>query len=951
MNISHVVYICFLLCTSFYSCLCFSQSYTTDLNHIVSKSSLEEQIDSLIAKYNDYIDINHRDHALEVLVEAEKIASENLANNDPVLSNIYAHYADYYGNIGDRIVALEYAERCIAIRRQHFSEDDPDYIEALYNMARFTERIGQYVESNKYLDTIISTSAAGDSILLARSYHLFSLLLIRQNDFESAKKYALIALRQFNDLIGPNSNYSSYAHQELATANFGLGDYANAMLHYNKAYRIRKEIHGKYNRLTLSTNTSITRTLIAQGDTVKALQKYKEIAEDYLVEYDIAKSDKHVLSLIEIGEYYAQLSQKDSAEHYYLRALRIAERYYKTGDRPFVQANHNLSSTVPLLERTAYSKQALFHLTGSTTFHELDESKLPFMNDRYSILRVYVRHAKNLFALYETSRDDAYLKELLSLEKEYRLLNEEVFRHFLSPKSIVSSAYRIRQVCLLRLRASYILFEITHSEKYLDTALRAMEESKNLVLQAQLFSKNLPNIIGIPDSVTQREKFLFLNINKLKNQQKKNNSKQLESQLIELEAEYLDSRRRSLMGSEKYRKIINPLNVSISDILNNMDNSSILLNYFLDRGELFILYVSKTKSGIIKSSFTEDDQAQLNSYIQFIQTITADNSIHSWNLGHYFYKKLIPPKLGPQIKKITIIPDNNLFVVPFDVLLTHVPDTELSYNQYPFLIKQFEISHLSGIHYNQFNTSYERLESVLALAPFSSLDDSETNDYPVLVHSKSEIESIHDSFQKELIEGSQATETTFKEKINHHDIVHIASHAVIDEQMPINSNIIFYPNKHLLEKEDGELAIWELYTMNINSSLAILSACQTSTGNTTKGDGLTNIARGFYAAGINTVISNLWPVQDYAASKIMKGFYLSLSANQSPSTAMRKAKLNYLNHQIGPLAHPRYWAGWMVQQSEISTTINSPPSSFLIFFIGSLICFGALFIFFKMRTR
>ena len=155
----------------------------------------------------------------------------------------------------------------------------------------------------------------------------------------------------------------------------------------------------------------------------------------------------------------------------------------------------------------------------------------------------------------------------------------------------------------------------------------------------------------------------------------------------------------------------------------------------------------------------------------------------------------------------------------------------------------------------------------------------------------------------------------------HHGIIHIASHALVDDEIPLNSNILFYPSE--TAEEDGKLALWELYAMDVPAQLAVLSACQTSDGTPVKGAGISNIARGFYTAGTNDVISNLWPVQDYAASEVMKSFYKNLKQSANPSFSLRQAKLDYLNAESGLLAHPMYWAGWMLQSSEVGDSADT----------------------------
>ena len=59
-------------------------------------------------------------------------------------------------------------------------------------------------------------------------------------------------------------------------------------------------------------------------------------------------------------------------------------------------------------------------------------------------------------------------------------------------------------------------------------------------------------------------------------------------------------------------------------------------------------------------------------------------------------KKLIPNDIPSQIEKIIVLPDNDLYVVPFDVLLGK-ETSNTAFSDLPFLIKKYEISYLSGL--------------------------------------------------------------------------------------------------------------------------------------------------------------------------------------------------------------------------------------------------------------
>lgn len=132
-----------------------------------------------------------------------------------------------------------------------------------------------------------------------------------------------------------------------------------------------------------------------------------------------------------------------------------------------------------------------------------------------------------------------------------------------------------------------------------------------------------------------------------------------------------------------------------------------------------------------------------------------------------------------------------------------------------------------------------------AFAPFAQGIDPPVTDLPLLKHTGTQLDMIEDIFHIQKYKGREATEESFKSLSDLFDILHIASHAIINNESPIHSNILFYPTDSL---HDGRLQLWELYAMDIPASLAVLSACQTSDGKPLRGAGLMNIFRSYNPA-------------------------------------------------------------------------------------------------------
>ena len=58
-----------------------------------------------------------------------------------------------------------------------------------------------------------------------------------------------------------------------------------------------------------------------------------------------------------------------------------------------------------------------------------------------------------------------------------------------------------------------------------------------------------------------------------------------------------------------------------------------------------------------------------------------------------------------------------------------------------------------------------------------------------------------------------------------------------------------------------------------------------------------------------SVVMSLWPVDDRSVSELMKDFYAGLASGRNKGQALRRAKLQYLNHADAKTADPYYWAG------------------------------------------
>ncbi len=166
----------------------------------------------------------------------------------------------------------------------------------------------------------------------------------------------------------------------------------------------------------------------------------------------------------------------------------------------------------------------------------------------------------------------------------------------------------------------------------------------------------------------------------------------------------------------------------------------------------------------------------------------------------------------------------------------------------------------------------------------------------------------------QLLLGEQATRSGFKGaapgKFSH---VHFATHGILGGEVPG----VGEPALVLTAEGDdgGFLTASEIAELKLDAQLAVLSACNTGSGEYVTGEGVMGLSRAFLIAGSRAVVMSLWPVASKATEQLMVQFYTNLRAGQDPHEALRAAKLKFRDdaQKAGSIErHPFFWAPFVV---------------------------------------
>jgi CHAT domain-containing protein len=156
--------------------------------------------------------------------------------------------------------------------------------------------------------------------------------------------------------------------------------------------------------------------------------------------------------------------------------------------------------------------------------------------------------------------------------------------------------------------------------------------------------------------------------------------------------------------------------------------------------------------------------------------------------------------------------------------------------------------------------------------------------------------------------------TALDRKLNEFDVVHFATHGIINSSRPELSGIVLSLVNPQGQAEDGFLRLHDIYNMKLNAGLVVLSACRTALGADIRGEGLVGLTRGFMYAGAPRVVASLWDVRDRSTAELMTRFYrFMLHDGLAPAAALRQAQRSMWREPRW--RHPANWGAFLLQGS------------------------------------
>ena len=375
-------------------------------------------------------------------------------------------------------------------------------------------------------------------------------------------------------------------------------------------------------------------------------------------------------------------------------------------------------------------------------------------------------------------------------------------------------------------------------------------------------------------------------------------------------------------------------NSSLDAAQNNLNERELMISYFYGKANLYIIGISKTSVNYNVVAMDQTLQSSLTTLAESFENRNFDPDV-----SHRIFGRILQPMLNDQnsMHSLVLLPDGILHYIPFEAFVT----SNESGNGNRYLIHDYTVYYMhstslpqisektsteSELAYIGFSPSYN-IESNSLLASRSARDVQIASQLEKLPMAEKEIETSASILSGKYLINKDATEEKFKQIAKDANIIHIASHTIIDDEEPLNSKLVFSPGADTVE--DGLLHTYELYNMQLNAQLACLSACNTGFGKIKSGEGVVSLAKGFFYAGVPNVMMSLWSVPDISTSEIMTTFYKELKNGIGKADALRNAKLKYLELSDQNTSDPYYWAAFTMIGDNQTIKISNPLKSWI----------------------
>ncbi|MEH2347333.1 MAG: CHAT domain-containing protein [Nostoc sp.] len=866
-----------------------------------------------------YSRVGEYQKALEVYQQALKL--RQIMGGKPNEASTLTDIADILNRQGKKQEAINALNQALDIQRQ--IKTRPAEAATLLTLGDVYLSLGAYPESvNVYKQSLGISQIIGDRSNEADTLHKLGAVYRKLQDYQQALNYYQQALL-VSKTTG-NCHYEALSLGYISQTYLNSGDYQQAISFGNQAITLSRNLEIDEYKLAIEAGTLNFRAQvkIKQGNYSQALEdsgKARKLGR----ESGFKELEARVIA--PNAEAYAALKQPEKAIQAYQEQLALYTQMGLSSEQ--AQSLYNIAK----LQRQNNQLQA--------ALTQIDKAITIIENIRRQVASQDLRTS-----FFATVQDYYQLKIdiLMGLHKK------EPTKGYDGKALHISERSRARSLIELLTEANADI------RNGVDPTLLAQEQQ----LQQSIDAKNqlLQEASTKPNTETITAK--------------------LKQELEELLSQQKELITKIRTNSPKYARLKYPEPLKLSQIQQQLDKDTLLLEYSLGEEHSYLWAVTPTSI----SSYELPKRADIDVLAKnFRSLINSRDGINvNTNLAHNSkmqsavkLSQLLLSPVADQLgqKRLIIVADGSLQSIPFTALPdftaqgTSVPEkgkqdnpsSEINgkVNYQPLLI-QHEIINLPSVtvlaNQRQALKGRKHAPKTLAILANPVFDANDETRFPHknIVNNldignqikESQLKQAARNFNrgswgalpgtveeaKGILKLVPANETlqafdfdanynwVISKELSQYRFLHFATHGFADPNNPELSGIVLSLVDKTGKSIDGYLQLGDIFNLNFPADLVVLSACETGLGKDVSGEGLVGLTRGLMYAGAERVAVSLWMVDDDATAKLMQEFYKQmLQKGKSPTAALREAQLKLWKDPNPNLNKPRYWAAFTLQ--------------------------------------
>lgn len=814
----------------------------------------------------------------------------------------------------------------------------------------------QSLELSQHALDILKSNDKEKSLLVANCYNHIGNHWSQSNDYLRSIDFYEQSLTIKKELLRADHPSIAITYNNLGIAFNKLGDNEKALSYYQKSLEIKMAAYGDLHPRVSDTFFNIGMVYFSTGDYTRSIEYFENaLAIDRQNEEQRNRNIAH--RLISISEAYFLLGEHDKAIPYAEESLVLYQNVEGINPELSVTAYQNLGSIYHGKGDYKYALQMFKAALEELTNQELSsESENPIIELWNASDRLYKVLNEKLLTLESWNMIDPSFDKLETALNTTEVL-VQCINYLQQGMSEEHSKFILledsRHIIEAGLRICHQLSEIKNQEYYLKKAFNLFEHGKSILLRHSLQNERAKTIAQIPEDATRHLATLTDDLFDLSLELRTHDQESYErirNEIFAKKIEYHQFIESLEIDFPRYQQLKNQVGITslteVQEYLSRANETS--FGWFLGESSFFTFQVSGQNFDMSMIEMTPAIKQELIGFSELVSdNILANengNSIEVFRkfveTGNSVYNYLFPKNL-PQETTLTIVPDDILNFIPFELLLVEAPEETsiVNYSDLDYLLKEAPIRYASSFSLlaSISDPAHPFENELLAFAPTY---DGNTNPllatrsgFTSLKFAQSEVHALHNHLQVKSFIGDQSSESNFKRLASKYRFLHLAMHAYVDEEAPAYSGLIF--SETASSEDDETLFAYEIANMHIPAELTVLSACNTGTGMLVQGEGPLSLARSFREAGSANILMSLWQVDDESTSEIMSDFYAGLKNGLGKAEALQQAKLQHLTRYRKTFPH--YWGAFILMGDNQPVDFNTSNYAYwmlLLIFMG-----------------